>query len=155
MAALGLMRVVHDWDITTDGAPSSVEAPLVEIAYPRVAIELEIRDHAGTLLERLVPFRDQLPHNGLTPSEPAAMYLGGLAAVLGRYDDAEEYFAEAADLTRGRMRFAEAHTNLLKGRMLRTRARPGDADRARELLEQARSVAAESGYAMVESSGGC
>lgn len=34
LAALGLTRVVHDWDITTDGAPSSVEIALIEAGYP-------------------------------------------------------------------------------------------------------------------------
>jgi hypothetical protein len=34
LAALGLTRVVHDWDITTDGAASSVERALVEVGYP-------------------------------------------------------------------------------------------------------------------------
>jgi hypothetical protein len=79
------------------------------------------------------------------------MCLGGLAALLGRYVDAEEYFAEAAELnTRGGMRFAEAHTNLLWGRMLRTRGGPDDADRARGLLTQARDSAASHGYGSVE-----
>jgi hypothetical protein len=33
LAALGLAQVVRDWDITTDGAPSSVERALVEVGY--------------------------------------------------------------------------------------------------------------------------
>jgi len=48
------------------------------------------------------------------------------------------------------MTFAEAHTNLLWGRMLLTRGRAGDAARARGLLERARSSAATRGYALVE-----
>jgi hypothetical protein len=119
------------------------------VRYARVAIELEMPGHAGRLLELLAPFHDQLPHNRLTPSEPVAMYLGGLTALLGRYDDAEGYFAEAAHLnTRGGMHFAEA--NLLWGRMLRTRGGPGDVDRARALLILARNRAATQGYASVE-----
>jgi hypothetical protein len=34
LAALGLTRLVHDWDITTDGAPSRVEAALIEAGFP-------------------------------------------------------------------------------------------------------------------------
>ena len=34
LAARGLTQVVHDWDLTTDGAPSSFEAALVEVGYP-------------------------------------------------------------------------------------------------------------------------
>ena len=121
------------------------------VRYARVAIDLEIRDHAGTLLDLLAPFHDQMPHNSITSTEPVAMYLGGLTALLGRYDDAEEYFAQAAELnTRGGMHFAEAHTKLLCGRMLRTRGRPDDADRARALLTQARDSAATRGYGSVE-----
>jgi hypothetical protein len=33
LAALGLTRVVHDWDITTDNDPSSVEVALIEAGY--------------------------------------------------------------------------------------------------------------------------
>ena len=87
----------------------------------------------------LAPFEDQVPHNGLIPQEPVATHLGGLATVLGRYEEAEPYFEKAAELNaRGGMRYAEAQTNLLWGRMLRMRNGPGDTDRAREVLEQAR-----------------
>ena len=80
-----------------------------------------------------------------------ATYLGGLATVAGRYEEAESYFEQAAELnTRGEMRFAEAETNMLWGRMLGARNGPGDTDRARILLEQARESAVARGYAMVE-----
>jgi class 3 adenylate cyclase/tetratricopeptide (TPR) repeat protein len=119
--------------------------------YGRVVIELHLSDHAETLLELLTPFRDQVPHNGLVPYEPVAMHLGGLATVIGRYDEADAYFRQAADLNaRGSMRFAEAQTNLLWGRMLRTRGAPGDVERASDLLDKARSDAAIRGYVMVE-----
>jgi tetratricopeptide (TPR) repeat protein len=122
------------------------------ICYARVVIELQLRVHGERLIELLVPFRDQVPHNGVVPQPPVATYLGGLATVAGRYEEAESYFEQAAELnTRGEMRFAEAeHEHTLWGRMLRARNGPGDADRARELLEQARESAAARGYAMVE-----
>ena len=121
------------------------------INYARVALELNLREHAETLFAMLAPFENQVPHNGLIPQQPVAMFLGGLATVLGRFDSAEGYFECAGELnTRGRMRFAEALTNLLWGRMLLMRNGLGDADRAREKLEQARSSAAVRGYAMVE-----
>lgn len=34
LAALGLSQVVHDWDVTTDGAPSTVEIALIEAGHP-------------------------------------------------------------------------------------------------------------------------
>ena len=86
-----------------------------------------------------------------SPPIPVAMYLGGLATVAGRYEEAQSYFEQAAELnTRGEMKFAAAYTHMLWGQMLRARNRPGDADRARELLEQARESGAARGYAMVE-----
>jgi len=119
--------------------------------YARVAIELRLNDHAEALLEGLAPFHDEVPHNGLIPQDPVAMFLGALAAVVGRYEEAETYFEEAEELnTRGGMRFAEANTKMLWGRMLRHRGEPGDADRARELLTGARESAAIRGYAAVE-----
>ena len=121
------------------------------INYARVVIELQLRAHGERLIELLAPFRDQVPHNGLIPHPPVATYLGGLATVVGRFEEAESYFEQAAELNaRGEMRFAEAETNLLWGRMLRARNGPGDTDRARSLLEQARESAAARGYAMVE-----
>ena len=121
------------------------------VIYARVVIELRLRAHCEPLIQRLAPFRDQVPHNAVNPQAPVAMYLGGLATVVDRFDESESYFEQAAELnTRGEMKFAEAYTNLLWGRMLRTRGGQGDADRARQLLEQARESAAARGYAMVE-----
>jgi class 3 adenylate cyclase/tetratricopeptide (TPR) repeat protein len=119
--------------------------------YAQVVIELDLPDHAETLAALLTPFRAQVSHSGISTYGPVAMYLGGLTTVLGHYDEAESYFAEAADLNhRGQMKFAEASSNLLWGRMLCRRGGPGDAQRARTLLEAARASAAVNGYAMVE-----
>jgi hypothetical protein len=71
--------------------------------------------------------------------------------VLSRYDEAERFFEEATELNaRGHMRYAEDETQLLSGRMLLARTGPGDAERARELLEQARADAEARGYALLE-----
>jgi tetratricopeptide (TPR) repeat protein len=121
------------------------------VHYAKVVIELQLRVHGERLIELLLPFRDQVPHNAVVPQSPVATYLGGLATVDGRYEEAESYFEQAAELnTRGEMRFAEAQTNTYWGRMLRARNGPGDTDRARILLEQVRESAAARGYAMVE-----
>ena len=119
--------------------------------YARVVIGLQLRDYAGTLIELLAPYADQVPFNGLCPQPPVAMTIGGCATVLGRYEEAEAYFAQAAELNaRGGMLFADAQTNLLWGQMLHARGAAGDIHRARELLEEAASSAASRGYAMVE-----
>jgi tetratricopeptide (TPR) repeat protein len=121
------------------------------INYSTVVIELHLPAPAEQLTELLAPFHDQIPHNTLIPHSPVATFLGGLASVLGRFEEGEAYFEEAAELSRrGQMKFAEAHTNMLWGRMLRTRNQPGDADRARSLLVRARDSGATRGYGMVE-----
>ena len=121
------------------------------VNYARVVIELRLHPHGQALINLLDPFRDQVPHNALIPQPPVATYLGGLATVAERFEEAESYFTQAADLNaRGGMKFAQAYTNMLWGRMLRIRNGPGDAGRARQLLRQARESAAAHGYAMVE-----
>jgi class 3 adenylate cyclase/tetratricopeptide (TPR) repeat protein len=121
------------------------------VSYARAVIGLRLRVHGEALITRLAPFRDQVPHDGLVPQPPVATFLGGLATVVGSFEQAESYFEQAVELnTRGEMKFAEAYTNLLWGQMLCTRNGLGDADRARQFLEQARERAAVRGYASVE-----
>jgi hypothetical protein len=82
---------------------------------------------------------------------PVAHYLGGLATVLGRYRDADVYFTQAAaSCERAEAKFFAARTDLSWGRMLAERAAPGDTEKARELLTNARTAAAAYGYANVE-----
>jgi tetratricopeptide (TPR) repeat protein len=121
------------------------------VNYARVVTELRLRAHCEPLITRLAPFRDQVPHNALVPQPPVATSLGGLATVVDRFEEAESYFEQAAELnTRGEMKYAEAYTNMLWGWMLRRLNGPGDADRARQVLERARESAAARGYARVE-----
>lgn len=119
--------------------------------YALVAVELRATGPAGRLYELLAPFHEQVPFIGTLGSFPVALSLGGLASVLGRYEDAESHFTQATELVnRNRMKFFAARTQLEWGRMLITRGRPGDLGRARTLLEQARSLAADHGYVVVE-----
>ncbi len=119
--------------------------------YGRVAIELDDRGYAESLFAKLAPFHDQVPNNGALVQDPVATILGGLATVLRRFDEAEAYFEEAAELNRrGEMRYSDAYTNMLWGRMLRVRDGDGDAERARQLLDKARESAVSCGYAMVD-----
>ena len=121
------------------------------LSYSRVPIELNMPEQAERLLELLAPFHSQVHHDGITCLGAVATFVGGLAATVARFDDAEEYFRESSDLcTRGNMRFGQAYTKLLWGRMLRIRGGPDDVNRARSLLEQAQSTAVVRGYAFVE-----
>ncbi len=118
------------------------------LAYCAVAIELAVPAVAEQLLALVDPIRDQIPSFGMIAREPVATFAGGLASVLCRYDKAEEYFEIAVDLAaRGGMRFAEAQTDLLRGRMLAAR---GEDARGRQLLERARSRSVTGGYGMIE-----
>ena len=66
---------------------------------------------------------------------PAARFLGILATAIGRREDAEAHF-EAAIAMNARMASRPwlAHAQEDYARMLRARGRPGDAERARDLL---------------------
>ena len=57
------------------------------LSFSRVPIELEMVEEAALLLERLASYPDQLHHDGILCLEPVAMFLGGLATVVGRYDE--------------------------------------------------------------------
>jgi class 3 adenylate cyclase/tetratricopeptide (TPR) repeat protein len=121
------------------------------VCYSEAAIECRDPEYAEPLFERLGPWADQLAFNGATTEGPVSYYLGGLATVLGRYDEADVYFTQSAAMS-GRLgaKFFAARTDLLWGRMLSQRRAPGDIEKARDLLTKAHSVAAANGYGNVE-----
>jgi tetratricopeptide (TPR) repeat protein len=119
-------------------------------AYADVATELRADAPARLLLDLLGPFDDQVLFIGATAGCPVAYYCGSLESVLGRYEEADTHFAQAAELNaRGQMEFAAAATHLRWGRMLRARGGPGDLERARYLLAQAHDAAASRGYVSI------
>jgi tetratricopeptide (TPR) repeat protein len=120
--------------------------------YADVAVECEDRRAAGPLFELLAPWADQLSTNGGgSTNGPVSHFLGGLAALLGRYDEADSYFARAAAFNeRARAKFFAAQTDLLWGRMLVERGATSDAERARDLLERSQAAARAFGYGGVE-----
>jgi class 3 adenylate cyclase/tetratricopeptide (TPR) repeat protein len=119
-------------------------------SYADVATELRAEAPARLLLELLAPFDDQVLFIGATAGSSVAYYCAGLESVLGRYDEAETHFAQAAQLNgRGQMEFAAAVTHLQWGRMLSARRGPGDLERARDLLTQALDAAATRGYGSI------
>lgn len=121
------------------------------ICYVSIAVQQQLPQHCEELFALISPHHNQVPCQGVTSREPMAMYLGGMSGVLGRYDEAERYFVEADELNkRGDMRYADAQTNLWWGRMLQERGGSGGAERARDLLDTARIVAVDRGYALVE-----
>jgi class 3 adenylate cyclase/tetratricopeptide (TPR) repeat protein len=121
---------------------------MVDIA--EAAIECRDLTAARPLFAQLEPWADQLPATGASALGPVSHYLGGLAAVLGRHDQADAYYARAAALSAQMgAEFFVARTNLSWGRMLAERRGPDDAERARDLLTRARASAEARGYGTV------
>ena len=78
-------------------------------------------------------------------------YLGGLAGVLGRYDEADAYFSQSAAIShRMGAKFFAARTDLWWGNVLARRDRAGDADAATAHLTKAQRTARAHGYANVD-----
>jgi len=122
------------------------------VEYADAAIAVQEPKYARPLFDLLAPWHDQFATLGAAGAEgPVSHYLGGLATVLGRYDDADSYFAHAAAVNdRAGAKFFAARTYLGWGQMLSKRNAPGDAETARDLLDKAHATAAEHGYGTVE-----
>jgi hypothetical protein len=121
------------------------------VVYARIAIELRHVEAAHRLRTLLAPYSNQVPYQGLTANPPVATFLGGLSTLVGRYDEAEANLDSGAALCgRGAMQYAKTYTDLLRGRLLVDTVSHHDAERARTMLEQARSDAASGGYALLE-----
>jgi class 3 adenylate cyclase/tetratricopeptide (TPR) repeat protein len=136
-----------DFDVPMDGTWLTTM-----VSYSDAAIECRDPKYAGPLFERLAPWADQWSTtSGPTVEGPVSLFLGGLATVLGRCDEAEAYFAQsAASSERADAKYFSARTNLLWGVMLANRESPGDIEKARDLLMKAHSSAATNGYGTVE-----
>jgi tetratricopeptide (TPR) repeat protein len=125
------------------------------VACADAAIESHGEEYAAQLFDRLAPWADQLSCTGSTAEGPVSYYLGGLAAVLSRYDDANEYFEQSAAVSaRMDAKFFLARTNLRWGKMLAKRDTVGDAERARDLIANAFDAAVDQGYGNVRRQAG-
>lgn len=144
-------------DLLAEFAGAGFELPLDQlwltgmVDFAEAAIECGDPAYAGPIFEQLEPWAAQLPVTGASALGPVSHYLGGLATVLDRRDEAAHYFAESAALSRRiGAKFFAARTDLLWGRMLVARREPGDAELARSILHRAQAAAAEHGYQVVE-----
>ena len=120
--------------------------------YAEAAIHCGDPKYAGPLFDRLAPWADQSVASGsVTASGLVSHSLGGLATVLGRYDEADAYFERsAATSARMKAKFFVALTDLHWGSMLAERKAEGDAEKARDLLSKAQTAAAAHGYGNIE-----
>jgi tetratricopeptide (TPR) repeat protein len=119
--------------------------------YAEVCARLGDVEPAGRLYEHLAPWHQQIACFSFSTRGAVALYLGMLATVLTRYDQAEDHFSEAMEIhERLRAPYWIACTRLEWARMLLARRQPGDAERARDLVGQALATARELGLANVE-----
>jgi class 3 adenylate cyclase len=140
-------------------AAAEFDLPLDQIWMPAMvyhadaAIQCRDLKYAVPIFNKLAPWADQLSCTGSTAEGPVNHYLGGLATVLRRYDEANAYFTQAAAFSvRVGAKFFAARTDLLWGRMLAERRTPGDIEKARDLLTKAHTTAVANGYGTVERS---
>jgi hypothetical protein len=119
--------------------------------YALVAMELQAAEAAAVLVEMLQPYETQIPYIGASVTDSVAFYLGGLAAVLGRFDEAEGYFMQAS-VTNAlfERRFCEAQTCLAWGRTLTRSGDGANLARGMALLQQARDSGRQFGYGAIE-----
>ncbi len=117
----------------------------------RVCARLDDTSAAEELYDLLRPHRSAIVIGQSVWFGPLAYDLGLLATTLGRFADADAHFADAVG-THARIgaRGLLPHTYLEWARMLLARREWGDAERARDLLGQARATAAELGLGNIE-----
>jgi tetratricopeptide (TPR) repeat protein len=100
------------------------------------------------LYELLLPYRDLaiVVGNASVCLGAAARFLGQLASLMGRWDDAEAHFRRAMELdARMAARTWLPHSQFQYSRMLFRRGRPGDTASANELLDAAAKAASDLG----------
>jgi class 3 adenylate cyclase/tetratricopeptide (TPR) repeat protein len=121
------------------------------ILYAMACVACHDTTIAAALFDRLEPFADQVPTNLISAYDPVSYHLGRLATVLGHYDQADTYFAHAAQLShRAGAKFFAANTDLAWGNMLAERDAAGDRQRALSHLTAAHAAAVTHGYGTVE-----
>jgi tetratricopeptide (TPR) repeat protein len=121
------------------------------VDYADAAVTCGDPTYAQPLFERLAPWHAQIPATSASALPPVSHYLGGLAGVLGRYDEADAYFSQSAAVSkRLGAKFFAARTELWWGNVLARRNRPGDADAAAARLTKAQRIAREFGYGNVD-----
>jgi class 3 adenylate cyclase len=115
--------------------------------YSHAATAARVPDGADLLYGLLLPWREQMVWNGANGYGSVELYLGGLAATLGRHEVADEHFAAATAAHEGEdVRAWEARNQLFWARSLLDRGR---VQGAREHAEHAATLAAENGYGAV------
>ena len=66
------------------------------VLYAEAAVAVQEPTYAEPLFDHLAPYAEQWVYTGTTSEGPVSHFLGGLSAVLGRYDEADRSFGRAA-----------------------------------------------------------
>jgi class 3 adenylate cyclase/tetratricopeptide (TPR) repeat protein len=134
-----------------EGVPRDHHRPFTLCLGARACSLLGDRDIAEELHDLLHPFRSALVNGQTIWWGPAAHDLGLLTTLLGSYEEAEAYFAYSVEQhERVGSRGIVVHTRLAWADMLRQRNGPGDEERARTLLHEAKAGAAGLGLRHLE-----
>jgi hypothetical protein len=121
------------------------------VEWAEVASATGHAEAAAKLYEMLEPWSDQFPCMSITTWMPTAHYLGMLAATLGKMEAAEAHFARAIELEDAfEAPLFAACTRLSWGQALLESDGAGDAERGREILNQALAAGRELGIPRVE-----
>ena len=120
-------------------------------ACAAVCASMGDRARAPVLFHLLEPYASQLAFTPAGALGAVAHYLAILATTFGDFEEAERRFADAA-ATHERIGAPTwlARTRLEWAQMLLTRAKPGDTERAHELLDQALATARNRGLTNIE-----
>lgn len=108
----------------------------------------ESAEHAETLYAALLPHRHRFAIDGLAAGTHGSVerFLGAMATMQSRFDEAEEHFERALAANEGAgVLLAVAHTRAMYAEMLRRRGGPGDAERRAEQLTAARDAYVDMG----------
>ena len=118
------------------------------VMYADAAFQTGDTDAGSILHERIEPFADQIDWNALGSYGHARMYLGLLAAVLGKHAQADRHLGFACEFQEANgMLFSAARAQLGWAEALAAR---GDAARAREHAARALELSREHGYGLFE-----
>ena len=127
---------------------------LVAMTYlADVCVFLGDTSNALTLYEMMLPYKQVniLISTGSACYGSASRYLGALATLLARWDDAEQHFDDALTMNqRMEARPWLAHTQYQYARMLLSRDHPGDSEKADALITEALSTTRELGMVALE-----
>ena len=119
--------------------------------WAEAATRCRHRPAAAALYGLLLPWHDHFVSTHITVSGSVAHFLGWLAHVLDRFDEANQWFGEAlACHEHMEAPYFVALTQTAWAALLIDRNQPGDAERARALTDAALPVATERGYSYVE-----